>query len=419
MKTKLMLILALTGLTAVYAGREIVYERQSVDAFYRLPVADPTTIFDSTFQYDQQSLLWEPTTNATSTVTHMPNESSIKMDVTSTNDIVALQTRQYHRYQPGKSQNIYMTFSFGAAQAGTVKRVGYFDAQNGIFLEQATNGIINIVKRSYVSGQVVETRVPQSQWNTDKLTGNVPSYVTMDWTKALILVIDLQWLGVGNVRVGFAGGPYRDGLWWAHEFQHAGLQSTTYMTTASLPLRYELSSTGSAGTMRAICSAVVSSGGVEEGRGYLFSAANVLDVAATTSPVCSIAIRPKQTFNGVVNRTTLIPLDVELLGGANPIYYELRYGDTLTSASWVSADANSVTEYSTNAVVSVAGRLIEAGFVPASGGVTRNVTTKGVDTRLPLVLDSTGSNAIPMTVIVRTTTGNANTRSSIGWREMR
>jgi hypothetical protein len=171
--------------------------------------------------------------------------------------------------------------------------------------------------------------------------------------------------------------------------------------------------------MRAICSAVVSSGGVEETRGYVFSAANVLDVAATTSPVCALSFRPKLTFNGVVNRVTILPTDVEILGGGSPLYYEVRYGDTFTSANWVSADGNSVVEYSTNGVIATTGRIIESGFVPTSGGVTRNITTKGVDTRLPLVLDSTGSNAIPMTVIIRTTTGNANTRVSTSWKELR
>jgi hypothetical protein len=419
MKTRFVgfLFLATAAVVTVYAAgngpgatnpSHFVIHQDQLDAFSRVGVAQPTTLFDSAFQYDAQPLLWEQTTNATATITHLPNESSLSM--TSTNGATcAIQTRQYHRYQPGKAQQVFMTGTFGA-DASSTERIGYFDAQNGFFFE-VVDGDLYVVRRSNVTGTTADTRVERSAFNLNRST-------TIDLTKPQIFVFDIQFLGVGRVRMGVD----IDGLVvWLHEFRHANREGTgVYMTTANLPCRYEIKAgTGAYATLKAICTAVISSGGFEDERGFPFAAANVIDVAATTTPACAIAIRPKLTFNSITTRAHIIPRGIEVLGGGNPLYYEIRYGDTFTSANWVSADANSVVEYSTNAVVNAAGRLIDSGFVASSGGTSRSITARDIASRLPLVLDSTGSNAVPLTVIVRTTTLTANTRASVSWKELR
>jgi hypothetical protein len=370
-------------------------------------VAEPVTLFDSQFQYDLQPLLWEPITNANATLTHLPNESSAQL-MARTNATCAIQSRQYHRYQPGKAQQVFMTGVFGTNNA--TKRIGYFDAANGFYFEAVSNSL-SIVRRSSTSGTNVETRVTRSNFNLNQS-------VVFDLTKPQIWVLDLQFLGVGRVR---AGADIDGVLVWLHEFRHANREGTgTYMTTANLPARYEITASGNAEeTMKAICTAIISNGGFEEERGYPYAVGNLLDIAATTSPAVAMAIRPKATFNGVVNRATILPRDIEILGGGNPVYWELRYGDTYSSGAWISADTNSVVEFSTNAIVNVAGRVIDSGFIASSAGSARSMSTRDIASRLPLVLDSAGSNAIPLSIVVRTTTATANTRTSIGWKELR
>jgi hypothetical protein len=48
-----------------------------------------------------------------------------------------------------------------------------------------------------------ETVVPQTNWNIDKLDGTGISGITLDISKAQILWMDIEWLGLGTVRIGF------------------------------------------------------------------------------------------------------------------------------------------------------------------------------------------------------------------------
>ncbi|KKL09753.1 hypothetical protein LCGC14_2562720, partial [marine sediment metagenome] len=78
----------------------VVHPILNKDAFDRLRVSNPVTLFDSQFQYDKQPFLWnEDLTNGTAT--HLPNESAIDMVADANAEIAVRQTRAYHRYQPG------------------------------------------------------------------------------------------------------------------------------------------------------------------------------------------------------------------------------------------------------------------------------------------------------------------------------
>lgn len=93
-------------------------------------------------------------------------------------------------------------------------------------------------------------------------SGESPYFINLDITKAQIFWVDIEWLGVGSVRCGFViNGQYI----LAHTFHHANIESTTYMQTACLPIRYEIRNTtsGSGGNLKKICSTVISEGGYE------------------------------------------------------------------------------------------------------------------------------------------------------------
>jgi hypothetical protein len=119
-----------------------------------------------------------------------------------------------------------------------------------------------IVRRTYTSGASVDDPILQSAWNGDKLDGTGASGYTLDPTKSNILFMDLEWLGVGAVRVGFV----IDGKFiTAHTFYNANSLTTVYMQTANLPIRYEIEVTSAlaAGTytLQQICSTCMSEGG--------------------------------------------------------------------------------------------------------------------------------------------------------------
>ena len=242
-----------------------VIDGTNVDAFGRLRVSNPVTLFDSQNLYvdgDQFS-------NVTATggsVTYVPAQSSFDLAVSSANgSSVIRQCKTTQPYQPGKSMLILNTFAMATLAAGCRQRVGYFTANNGVYFE-ADGTTLNLVIRSSASGSIVEERIPQSSWNTDTLKTGVgpnPSGINLDPTLVQIFWCDIEWLGVGNVRAGFViNGQFIV----CHTFQHANQtgNTTVYMTTATLNPRYEITNTAAttgSRTMKQICSTVISEGG--------------------------------------------------------------------------------------------------------------------------------------------------------------
>lgn len=386
-----------------------------LDAFGRQRVSNPTSIFDYQSQYDAGPLLWEDDTAGSGAAAHLPNEAAVELSVTTASgDRVTRQSRQYHRYQPGKSQLILMTFALGATQANTVKRVGYFDDDNGIFLEQDSAGI-RFVRRTKTSGTAVDNDIEQASWNLD-------TFSDLDLTKTQILVIDFEWLGVGSVRVGFVvDGEYR----YVHQMRHANSLTAVYMATGNLPVRYEIENTGTAAssaTLKAICASVISEGGFESDRGVPFCASNGITTIAVTTRRPILSVRPKATLNSIVNRAQIIIGGVNAYASTNTAYIEIVYGGTLTGASFASVDSNSVAEYDIAATAISNGQVINAFYVPASGsGVNQRPSTDslGILSRLPLTLDKSGANPIPISIVATSFTGTSNVSGSAFWQELR
>jgi len=310
----------------------------SIDAFARLRVSNNVGLFDSQLEYGTNDLLWDTSPSTGSFVTHLPNEASANLTVAAGQTVIR-QTRQYHRYQPGKSQLILQTFVCQKPTLGLYQNVGYFDTQNGVFFRISENdNSLNFVQRSYVSGSPVDMTIAQTDWNLDTLTGaggdGNPSGIRLDIEQSQILIIDLEWLGVGRVRVGFV----IDGIpVYCHEFLNANVNDSVYMTTANLPLRYEISAAGGmTGTysLKQICNQVSSEGGYENERG--------LPVAVDTSPTGTIgvttrqavlSIRPKATFNGFVNRAQIIPESYNIAAATNAALIEVVYNPTLPTGT--------------------------------------------------------------------------------------
>ena len=394
----------------------------SVDSFHRFRVSNPVSLFDCQFQYDTMPLLWEDITTTGGTVVHLPNESSVRLRIsTASNASVIRQTRAYHRYQPGRSQLINCTFVMGATNTNVKKRVGYFDAEDGIYFEQQDDGALVITLRSKVSGSVVDTEVAQASWNLDPLDGSGPSTVTIDAEKANHLVIDLQWLGVGRVRVGFDIGPAgAPKIVYAHEFIGQNAATSAYMTTPNLPLRYEMVATGAAGAQTdliQICASVISEGGFIEERAFPFSAGNGISSISVTSRRPIFSIQPAGTFNSITNRGRIQLETLDINAATQACYFEIVYNGTLTSPSFGAVDSSSIVEKDVAASAISGGIVLFSGTVGAAGAREEKVID--LLSKLPLVLDSAGSNPIVLSVVATAFTGTSSVSAQLTWREMR
>lgn len=389
------------------------------DAFGRVRVSDPVSIWDGQLEYNLNPLLFESSTTASATIVHSTASSTALLSVTTASGSLAiLQTRQYHRYQPGKSQFVAITFTFGTGVANVSQKVGYFDAGNGIYLDY-DGTTLHCCLRNQGSDQ----RVAQTAWNVDVMDGTGFSGITLDKTKAQILIIDLQWLGVGRVRMGFD----IDGEFFpVHEFYHANDNVGTYMRTANLPIRYELKQNGTtgAGTMQAICNVVLSEGGFELERGLPFS------VPATTGRTVAtrralLSIRPKASFNGLTTRGLILPESVAVFVTGNSLVtlIEIVYAPTFTGTpTWTSADAESLAEYSVHgdaaAGAFTGGTIVQSFFVTATNQ-SRATFNSQLFARLPLTLDIAGLNPRALSVVGTDVSGSATAYATLDWREVR
>lgn len=395
----------------------------AVDAFGRARMSTPLTLFDSSHRYKDNGL-WSTSNTATATYTHNANAGFIELNLDTTiNAEIVRETTKVFSYQPGKSLQSMNTFIFNAAKSNLRQRVGYYGAQNGIYLE-LDGTTLNFVERSYSNGSINETRVPQANWNTDTLLGNVessPSQITLDISKAQILFIDIEWLGLGTVRCGFV----IDGkMIHCHSFHHANLITSTYMTTASLPLRYEIKNTGttiSSSTLKQVCSTVISEGGYElrgdqRSIGTPVQTPKTLTTAGTYYPIVSIQLRSAY-LDAIVILTALSILGIN----SNPcsVAWRVYRGSTLTSPSWTSADTNSSVEYDTSATGLSGGQVLAQGYIGITNQASQTIDVlKEALFKFQLQRNSLTGTPEPLTIAMSASVNTVSALASMDWEEI-
>jgi len=399
------------------------------DAFGRLRISQPLTLFDSSHRFADNGLWATSNTAGNSSYAFVNNQSMVVMTVgTTANAEVIRETTKVFSYQPGKSLLMMSTFAMEPPKANVRQRVGYHGAENGIYLEN--DGTTNyFVLRSNTSGTITEERVAQSNWNIDKFDGTGYSAQAggaehvggLDVSKTNILWMDIEWLGVGDVRCGFVV----DGkLTPAHIFHNDNVNTVPYMTTATLPLRYEIKNTGvtaSNSTLKQICSTVISEGGYE-----LYGSQQAIQTpigspvdlgapAGTYYPVLSIRLKQNR-LDAVVIMTAL-----SILGITNNAFYnwQVRAAANTGAGTWVSAGDNSAVEYKVDGASITGGRILASGWTGAT-----NQSASPIDilkeALFKFQLERNGLTGTPyeLTLCAATTLAGADIYASMDWEEI-
>lgn len=415
------------NLKADYAGDLMVsIDGSNADAFNRLRVSQPQGLFDAKFTYDLQPLLYQQISTAgTATVTHDATNRCALMTHTASaaNDSIYMQSYEWIRYQPGKSQLVFITLNFGGASTDIRKYAGIGTASNGIeFALSDTTGLPEFKINSDTTNG--DQTVTQASWNIDHLDGNGPSGYTLNTSKTQIMFIQYQALFVGQVTVGFD----IDGkLVPCHQFNHANSAATPYIQQADLPVRVGMDVSGTAitasGTMRFICCSVISEGGQEDERGYPFTCEGTAS-AADGVRTHILSLRPKTTFNSIANRTS-ITLDIidMLVTGNFPIKWELCVGQAI-SGTTTYTDVNSTYSafaYNTAGTISGSPTIVIASGYIASSAQNKGSLSHKASQRIPITLDMAGAvRALgTLSLIVTGIGGASNCRASFNWHEHR
>ena len=356
---------------------QIEFKGNAVDAFNRLKVSNPFTLFDSQQRY-QVSDKWDYVGFTGGTYSYNITESTVSLTsgLTSGSKLYC-ETKKVFPYQPGKSLTIINTFAMAQPKTGLRQRVGYFgitggvtsgSPYNGVYLEQ--NGLTLSI--CLASGSLGTTQtITQSNWNTDKFDGTGSSGVTIDVTKGNIFWMDVEWLGVGDVRTGFFidGRPIV-----AHVFRNVNKNSTTYMTTACLPLRYEIENTaGQTGssTLRQICSTVLSESGYE-GFSRRFnitkngSNATTLTTQDVQYPMVALRLNRNRLDSIIIPSNVSVVVEPGTNNKPVTVQYRILLNPTLTGNTWTT-HYNGNVDYNITATAVTGGTDIIGGYISSSG----------------------------------------------------
>lgn len=395
------------------------------DAFGRIKVANPFTLFDSSHRYRDNGL-WSTYTSGTASATFNASQGLVDLTIGSYNgDELIRETTKVFSYQPGKSLLFMSTFIMNPAKTNLRQRIGYFGDDNGIYIE-LNGSTVSLVERSLVTGSPTEFQVLQADWNEDRLDGTGPSRITLDLTKAQIFWADIEWLGVGTVRVGFIiNGKFIT----CHSFHHANLISSTYITTASLPLRYEIKNIGTpspatSSTLKQVCSTVISDGGyqlngAQQAIGTPVATPKTLTTASTYYPVVSLRLKTSpDRLDAVVILSAASILPLSSAGSPNHNWRIVASGTT-TGGTWTSAGVSSAIEYNITGASFSGGRILASGFI-----ATTNQSINSVDIlkealfKSQLERDGLTGTPYELTLVVSASANNAQILGSLDWEEI-
>jgi hypothetical protein len=388
----------------------------SLSAFNVMRVAAPYTLTDLVNKYEIDLKKYEISTATGGTVTHIPNESAIRLSATGTNASSAkLRTNSFFRYQAGKGLRVLQTiYHNDLGQTNQVRRWGFFDDSDGLFWE--LNGAsFRIIRRTSVTGSVVDNVISQSSFNHDTVDGAGVSEFNLDITKGNIYEISFQWLGVGTASFYINGHL-------VHRIINSNLIAGPYMKTAQLPLSWEIINSGSStsSNFTAICSSVSIEGG-DRAPHYGFTAFNSSAITVTTTERPILSIRLKSTYNSITNRMLVLPKKLSISTEGARIAYRIVMNASLTGASYTSVNSYSGVEYDISSTAFSGGDTIFQGFLANSNDTQTIDLYEYFSIEGRVLLQSAFATSVDtLTVLaVNEAAGSTSVKSSLSWEEFR
>jgi hypothetical protein len=226
--------------------------------------------------------------------------------------------------------------------------------------------------------------------------------------------MDFEWLGVGSVRCGFV----INGIFYVcHTFNNANDITSVYMTTAILPVRYEISNsalTSGSSSLKQICSTVVSQGGYQQKAALSWARRTTVLTGVTTTFVPITSIRLKSTSLGAV----VIPSIFHAIPIGSTLDYEIALikNPTLTGASWASNSAN--VERDITATALTGGTIVDLDYTTGSNqgsGTATGSTEYNFDNQLGVSIAGTSD---IYTLAARTISGTDDIIGSLSYYDL-
>ena len=208
-------------------------------------------------------LLYDRRNGGGATQTFQNNQ--VQMSVTGGTDYAVCQTFQYYEYFSGKPIRAEFTVTDFGIQANVEKSFGQYHDQrqtapyttnfDGYRLHN--DGTTHRIQIFRAGTTVLD--LPRANWD-DPLDGTGASGITIDFDLFNIFIFDYLWLGGSGLRLFInIGGEIIP----VHNYRHANNADNVIFEDPEQPVRYEIRSTGGAGSMQQICASVSLETGID------------------------------------------------------------------------------------------------------------------------------------------------------------
>ena len=398
----------------------------ATDAFGRFRTSEPFTLFDSFHRYYENPKFANLVVTG-GNVSYDSNAGSMLSSVTgNVGSSVTRESIRVMAYQPGKSLFVMRTFVMAPAVAGLTQRIGYFDATDGVYLEQEGTDIYFVKRSSSTTGNgsVQTTRVAKADWNITPLDGTGADKIVLDLSVAQILFMEFEWLGVGSIKVGF---NINGEMIPCHEFRWSNQPGSLapYIVTACLPLREEIFNTANTAVtsrLRSICSTVMSEGGYEL-RGISRSIGHTITTPRSTVQADNGVLIPMISIRLKANRAGAIVIPTNFsfapLTAANYEYFIITQGIT-TGGTWISAGDTSSVEYNLTPTALTNGTVMDQGYVLATNQASVAPDLRVYPFKFQLERNALASPVFcyEFVIATKTTTNITNQCLALGWEEI-
>jgi hypothetical protein len=295
----------------------------------------------------------------------------------------------------------------------------YFEYNNGsITVNYSNNGII--------------TPTLQTSWNIDKMNGTGSSGIYLNFKKAQLFVIDMEWLSVGRVRFGF----YIYGkIVYCHQLTNINTLTGPYTTEINLPVCYSIHSTsvGNTGSITQICSTVISEGGYQPtGKPFSIGITGGVGSVGAGSEKVILSLRGGST-RGNYNHQNIIPRTIDILDGNSGstaiVLYRLRmyrdgnYPITSPKMTWIDVDSpsySSVSQYSldTTGTFNADGSIIvEEGLFSGKTSISFSDLTSVFTNSLLQISSNISGTSDVLALTCQTFSGTATVYATLSWNE--
>jgi len=181
------------------------------------------------------------TTTGSGTVTNTVGDAEFSLRVGGSGGSAELRTVERGRYVSGTCAEVGVACRIAATSypltGNQQLRCGYCDVDNGFFFRYDAAGAAVVVRRDRV-----ETVVPSSAWNVDRMDGTGPSLQTLDPTVGIIHQILYTWYGYAAIefRIVVTAGEQGRSEQYVQPVHRFAPTGETSVKNPNLPLYVEL-----------------------------------------------------------------------------------------------------------------------------------------------------------------------------------